>query len=288
MTKKEKEVFELRRQIFINGYLGGNAHLASSFSCIEILYTLFLDGVLRLNPNNPDWNERDRFILSKGHAGLALYSVMWKAGYLTEADFYSYLTINGKIGGEPAMRDIKGIEASTGSLGHGLSIGVGMALAQKMDHLDAKTYVLIGDGECEEGSIWEAAMSAAALKLDNLIAILDCNELQKMDSINHIIGLNNWNEKWKSFGWNVIETDGHDLEQLKEAFWVQKKGMPTLVIAHTIKGKGVSIMENNPNWHFKLPNKKEKNIFMKELEISEEDFDAKRVYKQADGACTAR
>ena len=172
------------------------------------------------------------------------------------------------------MRDLKGIEASTGSLGHGLSVAVGMAMAQKMDANEAKTYVMIGDGESQEGTIWEAAMSAAAFSLDNLIAILDCNKVQKMNRVEETMQYVHWKEKWSSFGWNVIEVDGHDVDALKETFEnVPKNGKPTIVIAHTVKGKGVSIMENNPIWHFKLPNRKEKKIFMEELQISEEEME---------------
>lgn len=170
------------------------------------------------------------------------------------------------------MRDLPGIEATTGSLGHGLSMGAGMAMAQKMDGLNAKTYVIIGDGECEEGSIWEAAMSAPAFALDNLTAILDCNEIQKMTTVEGTIGLTNWKEKWNSFGWLVKEVDGHDINALEKVLQEENKtGKPILLIAHTIKGKGVSIMENNPLWHFKLPNKKEKKIFYSELGITEEE-----------------
>lgn len=187
------------------------------------------------------------------------------------------------------MRDLKGIEATTGSLGHGLSMGIGMAMAQKMNRVDAelqdtgkvvtrkgaRTFVILGDGELEEGTVWEAAMSGAAFGLDNLIAILDCNEIQKMGSITKTIGMNNWKEKWDSFGWQINEVDGHDVDALAEVLIKRSNdGKPRLIIAHTVKGKGVSIMENNPNWHFKLPNnKKEMRCFKEELGIIDTELE---------------
>lgn len=268
-----KNCKELRKKIFITGYAGGMAHFASCFSAVEIIYTLYLKGIMKYDSQNPDMPERDRFILSKGHAGLTLYTVMWKAGFLTEKELSSYLQPGCHIGGEPCMRDLKGIEATTGSLGHGLSMGVGMALGQKLDGTDAKTYVLVGDGECQEGSIWEGIMSASAFKLDNLVVILDNNTIQKMDFTESIMGFSNWREKLESFGWNVKEVDGHNVDELEKCLKEKNKsGKPVFIIAKTIKGKGVSIMEGNPIWHFKLPGKKEKKIFMEELEISDEEM----------------
>ncbi len=270
----EQKLKELRKQIFITGYKGGLAHVASCYSCLEILYALFIKGVMRYNAKEPKWEDRDRFVLSKGHAGLALYSVMAEAGFLTKEEVATYLQPGTHIGGEPCMRDLEGVEASTGSLGHGLSMAVGMAMAQKMDERDAKTYVVLGDGECEEGTIWEAAMSAPAFHLDNLTAILDCNNIQKMDFVEKTMGLSNWKEKWETFGWHVEEVDGHDVEAVTEA--LQKpsvQGKPKLLIAHTVKGKGVSVMENNPNWHFKLPGRKELKYFKEELEISDTELE---------------
>ena len=168
------------------------------------------------------------------------------------------------------MRDSKWVEATTGSLGHGLSMAVGMAIALKANHSPAKVYVILGDGECEEGTVWEAAMSAAAFQLDNLITILDCNRIQKMDFVEKTIGMENWVEKWTSFGWNVKEVDGHDVSALENVLKASDvPDTPRLIIANTIKGKGISIMEDNPNWHFKLPNKKELKVFKEELGISD-------------------
>ena len=270
IVNEEQELKELRKKIFITGYKGKMAHLASCYSSLEILYALYRKKVIRYDIQNPEWADRDRLILSKGHAGLALYGVMTLAGMLSEEEYASYLQPGSHIGGEPCMRDSKWVEATTGSLGHGLSMAVGMAIALKANHSSAKVYVILGDGECEEGTIWEAAMSAAAFRLDNLITILDCNRIQKMDFVEKTIGMANWKEKWTSFGWNVEEVDGHDvsaLENVLKALGVPD--MPRLIIANTIKGKGISLMEDNPNWHFKLPNKKELKVFKEELGISD-------------------
>ena len=172
------------------------------------------------------------------------------------------------------MRDSKWVEATTGSLGHGLSMAVGMAMALKADRSPAGVYVLLGDGECEEGTVWEAAISASAFRLDNLTVILDCNKIQKMDLVEYTIGTVNWKDKWSSFGWDVDETDGHDIQALEEVLKKRgKTGRPRFIIAHTVKGKGVSVMENNPNWHFKLPGRKELKVFKEELGISDPELE---------------
>ncbi|MBE5873995.1 MAG: transketolase [Lachnospiraceae bacterium] len=270
----EQKIRELRKQIFITGYKGGLAHVASCYSCLELLYVLYLKGILRYDAKNPDRKDRDRFVLSKGHAGLALYSIMAEAGFLSEEELKTYLQPGTHIGGEPCMRDLKGVEASTGSLGHGLSMAVGMAMAQKADKNGAKTYVILGDGECEEGTVWEAAMSAPVFKLDNLVVILDYNRIQKMDFVDKIIGSDNWKKRWEAFGWSVDEVDGHDIVAIGQALKMPNEtDKPRLLIAHTVKGKGVSIMENNPNWHFKLPGRKELKVFKEELEISDSELE---------------
>lgn len=273
IVNDEKALKELRKKIFITGYKGGMAHLASCYSSLEILYTLYIKKVLRYREDDPAWKDRDRFILSKGHAGLALYGVMMRAGLIEEEEYDSYLQPNSHIGGEPCLRDSKWVEATTGSLGHGLSMAVGMAAAIKADHSPARVYVILGDGECEEGTVWEAALSASAFQLDNLIVILDCNRIQKMDFVERTIGSVNWKEKWTSFGWNVEEIDGHDILALERVLKSPGiSGQPRFIIAHTVKGKGVSIMENNPNWHFKLPGKKDLKVFKEELGISDSEL----------------
>ncbi len=264
---------KLRKEIFITGYDGGMAHLASCFSCVEILYTLYFRDILRYNLENPSDEDRDCFVLSKGHAGLALFTVLAEAGFITYDRLHSYLKPGSNVGGEPKRGDIPGIEATTGSLGHGLSMAVGMALAQKINGQGYKTYVLIGDGECQEGSIWEAAISAVKFGLENLVIVLDANRLQKTCTVEETMEYVHWEQKWKAFGWNVVETDGHDVDALQDCFLNDSKnGKPTIIIAHTIKGKGVSIMENNTKWHYRIPNTKEKIVFMDELHISEEEM----------------
>jgi transketolase domain protein len=277
LTNSELEIQalrELRKKIFITGYKGKMAHLASCYSSLEMIYALYMKKILNYDSKNPKWPDRDRFILSKGHAGLALYAVMEAAGLISYEVFKSYLTEQSLIGGEPCMRDCQWVEATTGSLGHGLSMGLGIAMALKMNESPAKVYVMLGDGELEEGSIWEAVMTAPNFAVDNLIAILDCNNVQKMDFVEKTIGTPRWADKWESFGWEVLETDGHDMGKFRDIILSENtSGRPRLIIAQTIKGKGVSIMENNPNWHFKLPNRKELNIFKEELGIANEELE---------------
>lgn len=281
MSYDENVCKNLRKKIYLTAERGGLGHLASCYSCLEILYVLYKKNILNCTRENMGSKKRNRLILSKGHAGLALYWVMNEAGLLSGEEIGTFLQPGSHVGGEPCMRDLPGIEATTGSLGHGLPMGVGMAMAQKMDGLDARTYVIIGDGECEEGSIWEAAMSAPAFDLDNLTAILDCNEIQKMTTVEGTIRHTNWREKWESFGWLVKEVDGHDIAALEEILLAKNEtGKPLLLIAHTVKGKGVSIMENNPLWHFKLPNRKERKVFCAELDIGKEELqNAESIFK---------
>lgn len=272
-TKALQICSELRKEIFITGYKGGLAHLASCYSSLEMIYALYLEDILKYDPKDPKWPDRDRFILSKGHAGLALYGVLMKAGLISRADYDSYLQTDARIGGEPCMRDSQWIEATTGSLGHGLSMAVGIAMGLKMDRSPAKVYVMLGDGELEEGAVWEAALTAPAFGLDNLIAILDRNRIQKMDFVDNIIGIARWREKWSAFGWTVDEVDGHDVEAFKATvLQPAESGKPRFVIAHTVKGKGVSIMEDAPSWHFKLPRRKELKVFMEELGVTDAEL----------------
>jgi len=273
-TSDSKKLKNLRKLIFQTGYRGGLAHLASSYSALDIIYVLYLKGIMRFDPQNAKWDNRDRFVLSKGHAGLALYAVLFEAGLISRECLESYLSENSQIGGEPCMRDCEWVEATTGSLGHGLPMAVGMALGLKVDESPAKVYCMIGDGELQEGTMWEAIMSAVAFGLDNLTVVLDCNMIQKMDTVANTMGINGWIDRISAFGWNVIEIDGHDIEEIKEALLCRyANGMPTFIVANTIKGKGISIMENNPNWHFKLPNRKELKIFIEELDIEERELE---------------
>jgi len=233
---------------------------------LEIVATLYLS-VLRVDPRNPGWKERDRFILSKGHGCLAQYVV------LAERGFFSYDAINGftkpgsVLGGHPDLK-IPGVEAATGSLGHGLSIGVGMALAGKLDGASYRTFVVLSDGECQEGSVWEAMMFSAHRGLDNLIVVVDHNKFQSLGPVAEIMSSpTSLAEKWRVFGWEVVEADGHDVTALARVLSNVPftLGHPSVVIAHTVKGKGVSFMEQNPVWHYRVPNTEELDQALREL-----------------------
>lgn len=270
---EQHQIKELKKKIFITAYRAGSAHLASAFSVIDVLYVLYCKGILKYDLGNP-WDERrDRLILSKGHACLALYVILNEIGMITDEELKNFCQQGSHLGGEPKLGAAPGIEASTGSLGHGLSFGVGVAMASKMNQYNNKVYVILGDGECQEGSVWEAAMSAANFKLDNLIAIIDDNRLQAMDSVDAIMGIQSWKEKWETFGFDVTEVDGHDLDEIQCVFTEKiTVGKPKLIISHTIKGHGVSFMEGTPIWHYRMPNIEELEIIKKELGISAEEL----------------
>jgi transketolase len=264
---------ELRKQIFLAAYSGGVGHLASAFSAVEILQTLYIGRVMKFDAANPGWDGRDFFILSKGHGSLALYAALAEVGFFPKEELRKFCRPDGFLGGEPHTLEAPGVEASTGSLGHGLGIGIGVALALKSDGKPNRTYVLIGDGECQEGSIWEAVMSGAAFGLDNLTAIIDHNRIQKMDFVEKIMGAGDLAGQFRSFGWQVKSCDGHDIDRLRENItgeWEQ--GRPRCVIAETVKGKGLSLMENNPAWHWRMPGKKELKTFCEELNITQEEL----------------
>ncbi len=256
----------IRRHIIEMTGAAGSGHPGGSLSAVEIVVTLFFD-VLRHDPRRPDWPDRDRFILSKGHGCPVLYAAYAECGY-TPIDQLKTLRKLGSIyQGHPDRRFLPALEASTGSLGQGLSIGLGMALAARLDRKDYWTYVLLGDGEIQEGQIWEAAMFAAFHKVDNLTAIVDYNKIQLDGFLKDIMDLEPLADKWRGFGWHVIELDGHDIPALQSAFAEARtvKGRPTVMIAHTVKGKGVSFMENNPKFHGIAPTPDEVEIALKEL-----------------------
>ncbi len=258
---------KLRRHIITMLGKAGSGHPGGSLSAVEIVSTLYFK-LLRHKPSDPHWVDRDRFILSKGHAAPVLYAVLAECGYFPVEELATLRQIDSRLQGHTDMRATPGVEMSSGSLGQGLSFGIGMALAGRLDARDYRVYVLLGDGECDEGQVWEAAMAAAHFRLDNLMAIVDHNELQ-LDGWNRdVMNLEPLDKKWEAFGWNVIEVDGHDFTQLIDAFERAKlvKGQPTVIIAHTVKGKGVSFMENNPDFHGKAPNANEVKIALKELE----------------------
>jgi transketolase len=230
-------------------------HPGGDLSSTDVLVTLYLS-VMKIDPGNPDWSERDRFIMSKGHCSAALYATLAAAGILDEADLNTYMDPLSKLNGHPDRNKVAGVEANTGPLGHGMPIAVGCALAAKMQGSLWRTFVMTGDGELQEGSNWEAAMCAAQYKLDNLVLIVDRNRLQQGDFIENTINMNPMGDKWRAFGWSVVEVDGHNYGELLHVLGSvpAEPGKPTCVIANTIKGRGVSFMENKPEWHHGVPN----------------------------------
>jgi transketolase len=278
MTEIDKmSIKQLKKDIFLTAYHGRteHAHLASAFSLVEVLYTLYVKRIMKFKISDPEWRDRDRLILSKGHGVLALYSSMALAGFFPmETLKKSFCHPRSPYGGEPHLHDLDGIEASTGSLGHGLSIGVGMALASKIDDVKNKVFVIIGDGESQEGAIWEAAMSAKNFQLDNLTVILDQNKVQEMGTVEEVSGVSDWTEKWKSFGWEVIIVDGHDLDELSKVLALNNIiNMPRIVIAKTVKGKGVPLIEHRSDWHYRMPNKRQLKTFQDKLNITDSELE---------------
>lgn len=241
-------------------------HPGGDLSAADILATLYLR-VLNVDPSRPSMPDRDRFLMSKGHSSGALYCTLAKAGFISEEDLASYMMPGAKLNGHPDRNKIPGVEANTGPLGHGLPIAVGCALAAKLDGAQWRTFVLTGDGELQEGSNWEAAMSAAHFKLDNLTVIVDRNRFQQGAGTEETIQLEPLADKWRSFGWEVVEVDGHDHAALLQRFNTlpAEQGKPTCVIAHTTKGKGVSFIENRGEWHHRVPTEDELHIARGEL-----------------------
>jgi len=254
---------EIRKSIVYMAHYSMASHVGACLSIVEILYTLYFK-VLNVDPLNPEKNDRDKFILSKGHASAALYATLAERGFFSKKLLDKYYIDNGVLPGHLDMQSVPGIEISAGSLGHGLSIGVGMALANKTDNNSGKIFVLIGDGESNEGSIWEAVMLAPALKLNNLTVIIDYNKLQGFGCTNEIINQSNMFERWKSFGWEVMEVDGHNTEELENSL-KKESSCPKIIIANTVKGKGISFMENKLEWHYKSPNEDQYKQAINEL-----------------------
>ncbi|MBI2848448.1 MAG: transketolase [Chloroflexi bacterium] len=258
---------KIRRHIINMVGKAGSGHPGGSLSAVEIITTLYFRA-LRHDPHNPKWPYRDRFILSKGHAAPALYAVLAESGYLPVEELSTLRQLDSRLQGHTDRRLTPGVEVSSGALGQGLSFGIGAALAGRLNSQDYRTYVLLGDGECDEGQVWEAAMAAAHFRVDNLTAIVDRNEIQLDGWTRDVMSLEPLPRKWGAFGWHVIEADGHDITQLLGAFEEAKnaRGKPSVIIARTVKGKGVSFMENNPDFHGKAPSKTEVERALKELE----------------------
>jgi transketolase len=263
----KKTATNIRKHIIEEVHAASSGHPGGSLSCTDILTVLYFHE-MRVDVNNPKWPDRDRFVLSKGHCAPALYGTLAEKGFFPVEDLKGFRSIESYLQGHPSLKDVPGVDMSTGSLGQGISAAVGMALAGKLDKRDYRVYTILGDGETEEGQVWEAAMAAAHYKLDNLTAFLDHNGLQIDGKITDVMSPESLPEKFKAFGWNVISINGHDHEQIIEAIDAAKKvkDKPTMIIAETIKGKGVSFMENQAGWHGTAPNKEQRDQAIAELD----------------------
>ncbi len=259
----------IRRNGLEMTHLSRGSHIGSIFSVAEIIAVLY-SSVLNVRPENPKWPERDRLILSKGHAGSAIYSALAERGFFPVEELKNHYANGSRLCGHVSHKGVPGVDASTGALGHGLAIGAGLALGARMDGAAWRTVVVLGDGECDEGEIWESALQAAQFGLDRLVAVVDYNHMQSLDFVDKVLRLEPFEAKWRDFGWNAISCDGHDTDALREAFaraWNGAgSGRPTVILAHTVKGKGVSFMENQVLWHYRTPQGEEYEAARAELE----------------------
>jgi transketolase len=245
----------------------GSSHIGSILSCADIVAVLY-GHFLRVDPARPRWADRDRFVLSKGHAGAAVYAALAERGFFPIVELESHCRDGGNLGGHVSHKNVPGVEFSTGSLGHGLPVAAGFAYSAKLDRAKHRVVALLSDGECDEGSTWEAALFASHHRLENLIAIIDYNKVQSLGFVSDTLELEPFAKKWESFGWRVIETDGHDHDQLISALGQTSAstGRPSCVIAHTVKGRGVSFMENSVLWHYRIARNTEFDLALEELE----------------------
>ena len=257
---------KIRGKIVEMSYQSRSAHLGSSLSCVDILVAVYW-AAISIIPDNPTKPNRDRFILSKGHAASALYATLAFKGFFSKDNLESYAIAGSHLEEHPGPKSIPGVEAATGSLGHGLSIGIGMALSARIQENTYKVFVLLSDGECNEGSVWEAAMFASAHSLDNVVAIVDFNKWQATGRSCEIMALQPLKDKWEAFGWSVYEIDGHNMDSLVNILSNIPDGSnkPVAIVAHTVKGKGVSFMEDDNNWHYRIPTQEEVIMSKKEL-----------------------
>ena len=251
----EQLAWLIRRHGIEMTHLSGGSHLGAILSVADIMAVLYSD-ILRYNHEKPEWEERDRFILSKGHAGASVYAALAESGFFPVEELKTHYQNGSRLSGH-VSHHLPGVDLSTGSLGHGLSVGSGMAYALKKAGKDCRVYVVLGDGECDEGSVWEAALFANHFRLNNLVAIIDHNHMQSLDFNENTLEIEDFGEKWRAFGWKVIEIDGNNHKQLKDAFknalGPNPDHKPTVIVANTIKGKGVSFMQNDILWHYRFP-----------------------------------
>jgi transketolase len=270
MTTKEL-AWKIKRHGVEMTHLSKGAHIGAILSVADIMAVLYHD-ILNVDPLNPKMENRDRFILSKGHAGAAVYAALAETGFFDVEELKTHYANGSRLSGHVSHKGVPGVEFSTGSLGHGLPVGCGMALAAKKDKKDFRVFVVMGDGECDEGSVWEAALFANHFKLNNLVAIIDHNKMQSLDFCENTMALAPFADKWKAFGWNVKEVDGHNHSELIAALGDTKNEnqKPTVVIANTIKGKGISFMENNILWHYRFPQGDEYTAAVAELEAQKD------------------
>ena len=259
----------IRRNGLEMTHLSRGSHIGSVLSVAEIIAVLYAR-VLNVDPKEPKKPDRDRLILSKGHAGSAVYAALAETGFFPVEQLKTHYANGSILSGHVSHKGVPGVEVSTGSLGHGLGVGTGMALGAKMDGARWRTYVVLGDGECDEGSVWEAALQAAQYKLDRLIAVVDYNHMQSLTTVEDTLRLEPFEQKWKDFGWNAESVNGHDTDALIAAFGRAKENAgsrkPYVILAHTVKGKGISFMENNILWHYRTPQGEEYDAALKELE----------------------
>lgn len=264
---------EIRRDIVEMFASSAVSHIGSALSIVEILTALYFH-VLRVSPEKTQFRSRDRFILSKGHACAALYATLAHRGFFDRGLLKTYCSEGSELPGHVTLHTVPGVEVTTGSLGHGLSIGAGMSLASKHDGLDCRVFVLLSDGECDEGSTWEAALFASHQKLDNMVAIVDYNKLQSFGRVREVLELEPFADKWRAFGWGVREVDGHDLSEIIRVLEDTpfERNKPSAIIAHTVKGKGVSFMEDKLEWHYKSPTPEQAGMALKELQANEKSI----------------
>ena len=275
-TKLELTAYKIRKHAIDGVYSASSGHPGGSLSIADILSVLYFDE-MNIDPKNPKDPSRDRFVLSKGHCAPALYGALAERGFIPKEDIKTFRRTDSYLQGHPDMKGTPGVEMSTGSLGQGICAANGIALAAKLDNKDYRVYAILGDGELEEGQVWEAAMFAAHYKLDNLCAFVDFNGLQIDGDITKVMNPTPIDKKFEAFGWNVIIVDAHNIEEIKNALKKAKetKGKPTVIIANSVKGKGVSYMENNAAWHGAAPKEDEYNQAIKELDAKIAELEAK-------------